>query len=327
VALLTPLIVLLGHWVSDLPWLAWLLLPPFHILALGLPILWLLWFGRRGLSRLTPRRVWGSFGAGMVLAPALILALEIFAVIALLVFAGLFLSTRPDLLQDITQMAEQLSRSNLTPERIGRTVEPYLMNPKIGFTVLAFFAGLVPLIEELLKPIGVWLLIGGDMTPAEGFALGLLSGAGYALFENLALSSQAEAWAFAVTARAGTSLLHMLTSALFGWGIVHARRENTYLRLVLTYLTAMLIHGLWNGLSLFALVSTLDIPSSNVIFTLIQPLGRIAPAGLIALTLMSFAILASGNYLLREKLPSADRPAVPPKPAISADLTSEGGSG
>ncbi len=48
------------------------------------------------------------------------------------------------------------------------------------FGVLAVISGIVPLIEEILKPIALWSLVGKDLTDQEGFVAGLLSGAGFA---------------------------------------------------------------------------------------------------------------------------------------------------
>ncbi len=106
------------------------------------------------------------------------------------------------------------------------------------------------MIEEALKPIGVWLLFGRRLTPAAGFAAGALSGAGYALIESLALTSSGEAWSSLVLARTGTSAVHILTAGLTGWALVLAWQKRRFLPLLLAYLCAVMIHGLWNGLTL-----------------------------------------------------------------------------
>jgi hypothetical protein len=108
-------------------------------------------------------------------------------------------------------------------------------------------------------------------------------------------------WAFAVTARAGTSLLHMFTAAVSGWALVLAWREGRYLRLVLSYLAVMAIHGLWNGLSLLAFASALDLNLAARVRALLLPLGQLAPFGLGALTLATFVLLAVFNRRLRPR--------------------------
>ena len=99
-------------------------------------------------------------------------------------------------------------------------LETYLMQPSTLYIALLFGALIVPLLEELFKPIGVWLLVGRKPSPAQGFAAGLLSGAGYALFENFSLGASAgEDWAMVVVARIGTSLIHIVTAGLMGWAL------------------------------------------------------------------------------------------------------------
>jgi hypothetical protein len=107
------------------------------------------------------------------------------------------------------------------------------------------------MIEEMFKPIGVWLFAGKLKTPVQGFALGVLSGAAYALVESMTAGSQAgEGWAVVVAARTGTSVIHIATTGLVGWGIASAWLERKYLRLLGLYALAISLHGLWNASSI-----------------------------------------------------------------------------
>jgi RsiW-degrading membrane proteinase PrsW (M82 family) len=85
------------------------------------------------------------------------------------------------------------------------------------------------------------------LTPVEGFTAGLLSGAGYALFESLALASGGEQWAALVFARIGTAGIHILTTGLTGWALVLAWRRRRFLRLAATYVFVVSVHGVWNA--------------------------------------------------------------------------------
>ncbi len=106
-------------------------------------------------------------------------------------------------------------------------VGPYLSNPAVIATILSYIALIVPLIEELLKPLAVWIFATKIESPAQGFAMGVLCGAAFALIESLNASADGTAtWPFIVGIRAGTGLLHMTTSGLVGWGIVSAVREK-----------------------------------------------------------------------------------------------------
>jgi hypothetical protein len=136
-----------------------------------------------------------------------------------------------------------------------------------------------------------------------------LSGAGYALFESLMLTSGGEEWAVVVLARIGTAVIHILTTGLMGLALVLAWRDGKYLRLGLTYLGVVAIHGLWNGLTLFALVTTgLDEFSGGVeIPSLILRLGALAPYGLAALSTGAFiALIWANRSLTKSKVGDVD---------------------
>ncbi len=291
--LLLPAVLLIGHLIATQTELAWLLLPPFHLMALGFPILYLLWLGTRGVPGLGAQRAWGVFGAGLIVGPLLILLLEALAAGALFVLGTVYVASQPDLFLELTALAEQVQSLGQDMGTLVEILKPYLLRPEVTFTALAFVAGLVPLIEELIKPIGVWLL-GKHATPAQGFTAGLFSGAGYALFENLGLSSQSPDWAFAVIARAGTSMLHIITAGLIGWALVLAWREGRYGRLVLTYLLSVGIHGLWNGLTLLTLTNIIDITETAYLVPF-QGLGALAPFGIGGLFLLSLGLLLASN--------------------------------
>jgi RsiW-degrading membrane proteinase PrsW (M82 family) len=80
-------------------------------------------------------------------------------------------------------------------ERARELILPWLTKPGVIFTVLLYTALFVPAIEELFKPLGVWLLGNKLDSPALGFALGALSGASYALIETIGVSGQGGEWA------------------------------------------------------------------------------------------------------------------------------------
>jgi len=297
-----PLVILGGHWIASLPDLAWLLLPPFHLLAVGIPTVWLLHLAIHNLPAGSAQRSWGVFNSGLGLAPLLIMLFEILAAVFFLTLFGLFLSTQPDLANQLFETVNRL-RDIQTPEIILEILGPILVNPLVILSVILFVAGIVPLIEELLKPIGVWLLFGRKMTPAAGFVAGALSGAGYGFIESLALSSTGEQWSALVLARIGTSAVHILTSALTGWALVQAWQKKRVLQLGLAYLCAVVIHGLWNSLTL---IFSFDMLSSMGNLTLragwVHSIGTIAPFGLILIAAGCFFGLILANRMLQRSL-------------------------
>lgn len=254
-----PLVLGIGYLASRAPAIAWMFMPPIHVLAIGLPVLWVLFIGVRGLPLGSPQRMWGVFGSGLVLGPFLIFILEALALAAFIVIAVVLIASQPDMLEELMSVMEWLQAADTPPaaEILLDRLSPYLVNPWVVLGVLTFGALAVPLIEEAVKPIGVWLLWGRPLSPAAGFAAGALSGAGYALFESLAIANVGEDWAAVVVARTGTAVVHILTTAFTGWALSWVWMRRRYFRLLFVYMLAVAIHGLWNGITLLASFSTL----------------------------------------------------------------------
>jgi hypothetical protein len=264
-----------------------LLLPIFTLAVILIPIWFLFGVGANRLPLGTRWRFWSIFGLGMTLSPFVLIILEILLGIAVLALLIVYVIVNPDLVEKMTRLASQMEGLS-DPEQILGLVAPYLSNPKILLIALGYIALAVPLLEELIKPIGVWLFGRQITTSAEGFAMGALSGSAYAFIESLGVAAVSGVdWASLVSARAGTSLLHILTSGLMGSAIVQAFHGRKYLRLLLTYLGAVLLHGIWNGMTVtiaFSTVATwsglpsdlsrLSVPAIGAMFTLV--LGLLA---------------------------------------------------
>jgi hypothetical protein len=295
-----PFLFLLGVWIAGNNNLSWILLPPIHVLVIGLPILWLAYLGWRNLPLGSAQRAWGVFGGGLVIGPTLIMLAEVGAMIAGILIIAVYVSSQPVLANEVSSLIQRLAISRSNPEAAIQALKPYLMQPGVLLAMITFWAVIVPLIEELIKPIGVWLLFRQDITPAAGFAAGVLSGAGYALMENLLASSSGVDWSILVLVRVGTAVIHILNTGLSGWALALAWKEGRYLRLGFTYLIVVSIHGLWNALTLFSGVASLQASSSLLSGTdWLTRLGSAAPFGLGILTLGAFMILLRANHLLR----------------------------
>ena len=298
-----PIVLLTGYLVVTYSDLAWIILPPLHVLAVFIPIIWLLYLGTRELPLGSRQRFWGVFDSGLVLAPALVMVLELIAFSALAGLIIFYMLNHPGLSNQIWELMEAMSQVTPTPEALTELIEPYLTSPVIIFAAFVFISILVPLIEEALKPIGVWLLFGRKMSTAAGFAGGLLSGAGFALFESLAMTSSGTEWTVGVVTRIGTAVIHMFTAGLMGWALVNTWTHRKYLRLGGTYLIAVLIHGLWNCLSLFMILTDfsneLDIQLQQ---PLVSALGSAAPFILILVTIVLFILMLRINANFRSKL-------------------------
>jgi hypothetical protein len=312
-----PLVILVGHFVATQPKIAWLGLPFIHPLAIGIPTVWLLYFAIRRLPLGSSQRMWGLFDSGLTLGPVLIFILESLVGLAFLVVFVVYLYAQPGMIDKIMQITTQLEHTQ-SPEKLIELMRPVMLRPEVIIGMLLFIAVAVPLIEETLKPIGVWLLFGRKLAPAAGFAAGALSGAGYALIESLALSSNGADWSTLVLARTGTSALHILTSALTGWALALAWQKKRFLQLLLAYLCSVMIHGLWNGLTLmysFNLLSTM--PGSSWMSSIVHLIGPGSPFALVLLAIGCFITLFLMNRALRRA--SLAKGTAQASPAIAQD--------
>jgi hypothetical protein len=314
-----PLVVLVGHFVAIHPAIAWLGLPLLHPLAIGIPTVWLLYFAIRRLPLGSSQRMWGVFDSGLTLGPFLIFVLESLVGVAFVVVLVIYLYSQPGMMDKILHWSSLLEQGQ-SPEILIEDLKPFMTRTVVILGLLLFAAVAVPLIEEALKPIGVWLLFGRKLTPAAGFAAGALSGAGYALIESLALTSSGAEWSALVLARTGTSALHILTAGLTGWALALAWQKRRFLQLFLVYLLAVMIHGLWNGLTLiYSLDQLTAIPESSWMSTVVHTVGPGAPLALILLALGCFLTLLAINRAFRRS--GAGKEPVP----VSADTNEDPG--
>lgn len=291
----------------ELTWLNWLVLPVFSVLGIVVPILLLFGIAAWGIEVGSRWHFFSIFSLSMTIAPLIMIVIEVTALIVVIV-AGLVYasSTDPTLLSELQALGDLFDQTS--DEQVLLTaLTPYMTNPTVIAVALGFIAVLVPLVEELFKPLAVWLFGRSLKTPAQGFALGAVSGAGFALLESLNASADGTTtWAVIVTARAGTSLLHILTSGLVGWGIASAFSERRIGRLLAAYVSAVLIHGIWNAAAIGTGIAFMGegIGQPDWVF-------KYAPAlvgGLIVLVIGMLVVLFAANRKLRTP-PNLTQPA------------------
>ncbi len=255
-AWLIPLLILIfavvlvaGHASAVAGGSAWFALPPLHVLAASLPMACFAWLGIRRLRINSAQALSGGLASGLTLAPALAITLEILAAILLFFVFAFFIAFNPDLANALETLQTDLDRFQNDPEQLLDSLSELLNQPAVLTFVLIFFSVAVPLVEEIAKPAAVWLLMWSrPLRPAEGFAIGLLGGAGFGLFENLLSGATIEHWAGVTTLRVGATAFHMATAGLMGWALVRARNEGKYLSLFGIYLLSVVVHGIWNGI-------------------------------------------------------------------------------
>jgi len=300
------MILLLGSLLTTVWKYGWAPLAVVFPLGVALPAMILAWVAGGGLiSSGTRRRLVSVFGIALVGSTTLAIAAEYLVVLLGVLVLGLSTLVHPEWRSLILQLKDQVSNAS-DVQAIVTLLAPYLSNPLVLLTVLAFVAGIGPMIEEAFKPLAVWLVGRRLQSPAEGFALGALSGAAFALLEGLTAASGApNQWGIGIGGRAFSSLMHITASGIVGWGIASALVDRKPLRLAGAYITAVLIHGLWNGsvvLLVYGGLQSMLTPGQQVDFAS----GMLMLAGLGAILLL-LGVVILFLPLFNRKL----RPAVP----------------
>jgi protease prsW family protein len=310
--------IFIGYRVSGMDTINWLLLSILTIPAVVLPLGVLLALGTRKLPLGTRWQSWSVLGFGMTLAPLILFVLEAAVLIIIFIMLIAYIMTQPDLAAELQRLSQQMMQLDPQSEAALDLLSPFLTKPGVIITALAYIAILVPALEEIFKPVGVWLFASKLQSPAQGFALGALSGAGYALIETIGVSNQTGEWASLLFSRIGTGLLHITTSALMGAAIVLALRERRYLRLIGTYFLAVLLHGLWNtSAMLFTFSGLAGLIGQTGFLSSLQPIMVVAMS-ILALGLFLILILSNRNMRNSVQLPLRG-PDIPAKDADTSE--------
>lgn len=302
IVVLLPLLAVGYFAARNLSWGAFVL-PVIHVLVNGAVVFWLIFQVRKGLPEGSRQRFWGVFASGLLGSPLLALILEIILLGGVILFWAVYLQGRPALNQELLALVERISRTAFTPEMVEELAGKYLFRPGVLWTLFLYIAVLIPVIEEVIKPLGVWLLLGRDLEPREGFSLGAVSGAAYGLFENLTLAATTQAWFEVVVSRFGTTAVHILTSGLVGWGMVMGFKQKRWRKLGLAYGAAVLVHGLWNGLNILLALGAVDGMDAGLgpFWSRGAEFGWL---GLVVLAVGSLIGLFQANFLLKRAIMS-----------------------
>ncbi len=304
-SLLWPAIVFLGWLVAGNLEIAAFLLGPINLLVAGIPILWIYNAAQWKLKSGNPIRSWRIFGFSLMVTPFIIIIVEFIVVLILAIIGMLWVSYRlsvdPSLEYELNFIQNQINLAGSDLENILQLLESYILTPTVIFWVVAIIGGIMPIIEEIIKPFALWSLAERRITPQEGFVNGLLCGAGFALMENVLYATTilfAEDWLLMAITRSWTIVVHMLASGLVGWGLARLWRDGKWVFMVLTTLGAFLLHALWNTMALVCGLAPLFVYDSDP--TLWQTLFFYIP--LIVLFIVSAVVIfLIHKHLLRQQ--------------------------
>lgn len=300
--ILWGLILAAGSRIATLDQVAWLVLPPLQVMAVAIPLWWMVETARSGLSTESPQRTWGVFTFGLFVSTPLIIVIEGVLIVAGLVGVGILVAIRPDWAQALPTLRIDSLQANPDPQQAIEALRPLVSNPWVGFGVLALISGLIPMIEETFKPLAVWFArpSGGR----EGFSFGILCGAAFALIETLFTASTpaGASWTALMIVRVGTGLLHIALGGLTGWALAEALQRRSYLRLGLVYTVAVLLHGLWNAFSILNGYAGLVDPATQ---NFARSLGNASPYALGVMAAGFLFFLFRANRRLRRDAASS----------------------
>lgn len=279
------------------------LLPPLQILAVGLPLWWLVELARDRLPASSAQRTWGVLNFSLFFTTPLVILVEILILLIGLAAVVAVVSASPEWVQAFEELSRRIINSVDNPQALLRIYRPLLSHPWVIFALLVSLSVVVPLVEELLKPLAVWALAGRQLTPGEGFGVGAICGAAFAMLETLFSFTNplTDGWLTLAVGRAGTGLLHIVTAALMGFALASAWRDRRYLRLGVTYFAVVVMHGLWNALSVAYGLGQV-VSGDSALARLVSQAGTIAPYGLGLLAFSLLVVLLVVNFVLRRRV-------------------------
>ncbi len=273
--------------------------PFLSVLAISMPILIYINIGSKNMAGVHPQRHWGVFAFSLAVTPSLIIFAELGVLSLALVVFSLAASTNPELQRILFELSSQFSTLPQDPESLLLILKPLLSQPLVILALFLAFTVLVPIVEEVLKTISVWLLAKRIRSVPEGYVVGILSGAGFALMEGLfSLSGfgSGEEWLVLILGRMGGSLLHVFTGGVIGWGLASIWREGRGIKYALSLILSLLVHGLWNGVVLSASLLPIVYPGSE------YPKLVNVPMILYALLILLTGIMLTGFIIFSKRL-------------------------
>jgi hypothetical protein len=280
--LLYVIILAVGQMILVLDLLPAITFPPFHIAAAVLPALIVLALAARALAGTTTWRDLSlQIASGAFLSTASAFLLEAVAIVGFLVAALLGLAVRPgggELLQRLSA-----SLDNPTWAQDPSLLVPTLASPLLVGLAFTLFAGIVPIVEEAVKTVGVGLRAYRRPSMAQCYLWGMAGGAGFAVVEALLNTlGGLESWAPMAALRAAATLLHCTTGALMGLAWYHVLTRRGWASALGLYATSVAIHALWNSVS-----------ASMTLVSLRTFSGQAAEGGQLLAGMAAFALLAA----------------------------------
>lgn len=314
-------ILMIGETLIQTPALH-ILLPVLTVLGAGLPIWWIVELGRLHLSAGSSQRGWGLFSFSLTVTPPIILIVESIILVVAFLFLFIALSGTPQFKSLIEEFINSATSGAIPDLRAYETFfTGFMQKPYVLLGLLVITSLIIPLLEELLKPLALLVIASRKPTPSQGFVGGLICGAAFAFLETSGtlVSSIDSGWVVLVLMRLGTSLLHITASGLVGLGLARAWQAKKSRNFFRNYMLAVLMHGTWNAFGVMLGYLPIIGPSFEMNLPFASWMARVAPYMLILFSVGLIVVLISLNRRLQREtvppiLPSSPEPPLPTIP-------------
>ena len=293
--------IFIGSLLTKNQTLSFIFLPVINVISVCIPIIILLRVSLRRIQLPSSRRMWTIFGASLIITPILSFILE---GLVLAIFMGGYLllaKFNPVIKTQLSTILSIIQTQNSNSDQNMRSLANILFSPLFLTFALVIFSIAIPTIEELFKIILLWGFRFKSSSPKDGFVLGALCGAAFALVENICFSSTgSDDWTTSVVIRASAALPHIFNSGILGWALFSARENKRYWQFSKTFLTVTLIHGAWNAISLGLVITNFSLYVPNAPFFLQSPFPWIS--GWLVLVIGIFSGLIISNTQMRKTI-------------------------
>ena len=282
--------IAVGQSLLSLDLLPELTFPLFHVTAAVLPPLTVLALVGQALDgAVSWRDIVLQISSGALLSIPLALTLEIIVVLGLIVAAFIGVAIQPGGQELLQKLTTYLRDPVWLQDPSG--LAPPAMPPAIVAAALFVLAGLIPLIEESIKTVGVGLLAYRKPDLSQAWLWGLACGAGFALAEaSFNTTSGLQAWALVLLLRIGATLMHCFTGALMGLGWYNVLAQDQWKRGLGLYAGSVAIHSLWNSLTAWIAFASLAGSGQDAASTAQALAGLGTVAGLALLALLTLGV-------------------------------------
>jgi hypothetical protein len=317
----------IGQVILGLNVLPLITFPLLHIAAAVLPALFIVAMVGRSLGGITSwRDVVLQIGSGAFVSGSLAFVLEALAIMGLVVTVLFGLMLRPD----GQEMLQEILTYFNDPARLQdpTVLASAFLSPILVAAAFAVLAGLIPLIEEAVKTVGVGLMAYRQPTLSQAFLWGLAGGAGFALVEGLLnTASSLDTWAQVMVMRVGATLLHCFTGGLMGLAWYHVLTRRRWHSALALYAAGVAIHGTWNALAGALSLLSLRAMDTNLANGQVMLTGAsvIAILGLLAALAVAMALaLWRLTLYVRKRSPAPTPRELPPVHPLAETDTIEG---